>query len=163
MSEILNRQASQPVHSLRSRAHRAWLLAEGDPFLAQYFQRVDLKVASSFTPEQRVALKQMFGDRSQGHHLIDFRHSLPIGMRRFYLVLLFGHERRTLERLAGEGMVSRGTTLVIYLLTACILGIPLLALFYVIKTAAGVDLIQDGGAHDLWEALKAQMGLLFGG
>ena len=163
MSEALRKLPSQPVHSLRSRAHRAWLLAEGDSFLAQYFQRIDLKVAASFTPEQRIALKQMFGDRNQGNHVVDFRHSLPIGRRRYYLVLLLGHERRTLERLRAEGVVSRGTTIVIYTLTALLLALPLLAMIYALKTAIGADLVFDGGVHSFWDGLKAQLGFLFGG
>ncbi|MEX2628354.1 MAG: hypothetical protein WD341_00335 [Tistlia sp.] len=163
MSEFLRPLSNQPTHSLRSRAHRAWLLAEGDGFLAQYFQRIDLKVAASFTPEQRVALKQMFGDRNQGNHVVDFRHSLPIGRRRYYLVLLLGHERRTLDRLRAEGVLARSTTLLIYLLTALILAVPLLVLIYVVKMAAGVDLVVDGGLHGFWEGLRAQIGLLLGG
>lgn len=163
MSELLRPLTNQPIHSLRSRAHRAWLLAEGDGFLAQYFQRIDLKVAASFTPEQRVALKQMFGDRNQGNHVVDFRHSLPIGRRRYYLVLLLGHERRSLDRLRAEGVVSRSTTLVIYLVTVLILAVPLLALIYAAKMAAGVDLIADGGVHGFWEGLQAQIRLLLGG
>lgn len=157
MSAQLRRLPKQPVHSLRSRAHRAWLLAEGDNFLAQYFQRVDLKVAATFTPEQRTALKQMFGDLNQGHHLVDFRHSLPIGRRRFYLVMLFGHERREMERLRAEGVVSRSTTIAVYLLTFLILAVPLAGLFYFLKTAAGVEL---GGASGFWNGLADQLGSL---
>lgn len=162
MSELLRPLTNQPIHSLRSRAHRAWLLAEGDGFLAQHFQRVDLKVAASFTPEQRAALKQMFGDRNQGNHVVDVRHSLPIGRRRYYLVLLLGHERRALDRLQAEGVISRSTTLVIYLLTALILAIPTLGLFYLVKVAAGVTLAEDGGTG-FWGGLLAQITLLLGG
>lgn len=162
MSEILRKvPPAQPLHSPRSRAHRAWMLAEGDSFLAQYFQRIDLKVAASFTPEQRVALKQMFGDHNQGRHILDFRHSLPIGRRRFYLVLLFGHERRALERLRAEGVVSRSTTLIIYLLTLAILAVPALALFYLLQVASGVEVPAAGSGF--WSGLRDQLGLLLGG
>ncbi|SMF63331.1 hypothetical protein SAMN06265365_12297 [Tistlia consotensis] len=163
MSAQLRPLAKQPVHSLRSRAHRAWLLAEGDHFLAQYFQRIDLKVAATFTPEQRTALKQMFGDLNKGNHLVDFRHSLPIGRKRFYLVVLFGHERRELDRLRAEGVVSRSTTIFIYLLTLLILAVPLVGLFYMLKTAAGIELPVDGSAAGFLDGLRAQIATLFGG
>lgn len=167
MSEPLRqRLPTPPAHSLRSRAHRASLLAEGDPFLTKYFQRIDLKVAASFTPEQRRALRQMFGDYNQRSHLIDFRHSLPLGARRFYLVLLFGQERRSMERLREEGVLSRSTSLVVYLLILALLPLPVLGLYYLLKSLAGLDLDLDlgidGSLPAALEALRSQIDRLFG-
>lgn len=164
MSDLLRQvPPGQPLHPPRSRAHRAWMLADGDGFLARYFQRIDLKVAASFTPEQRVALKQMFGNHDQGQHLVDFRRSLPLGRRRFYLVLLFGQERRSPERLRVEGALSRATTLAVYLLALAVLAVPAIALLYALEAAAGIELAGGGGLRRLWGALGDQLGLLLGG
>ncbi len=134
-----------------------------DPFFATYFQRIDPAVADSFTSEQRAALRLMFGGRAPGRHLVDFRRSLPLFGQRIYLVLLFGKERRSLDRLAREGMLSRGSTWLMYLLLLLLLAIPLLGGLYLLKAAAGIDLLPDGGVHNLLESLGDQITLLFGG
>src|SRR3546814_16310564 len=71
--------------------------AERDPFLDHYFRRIDPRVAASFSPEQRDAIKAMFGARGVARHTVEIRRSLPIGRGRYYLVLLLGRERRTVE------------------------------------------------------------------
>src|SRR3546814_6548697 len=42
--------------------------AERDPFLDHYFRRIDPRVAASFSPEQRDAIKAMFGARGVARH-----------------------------------------------------------------------------------------------
>src|SRR3546814_11088743 len=64
--------------------------AERDPFLDHYFRRIDPRVAASFSPEQRDAIKAMFGARGVARHTVEIRRSLPIGRGRYYLVLQLG-------------------------------------------------------------------------
>lgn len=92
--------------------------APRDPFIDHYFKRIDPEVAASFTPEQREAIKTMFGARGMAQHALEIRRSLPIGRRRFYLVLLLGRERRTFSRLSREGAISRPFNLLGYAITA---------------------------------------------
>src|SRR3546814_12974599 len=80
--------------------------AERDPFLDHYFRRIDPRVAASFRPAPRDALKAIFGARDVARHPVGLRRSLPIGPGRYYPVLPLGRERRTHARLSREGQKS---------------------------------------------------------
>jgi hypothetical protein len=134
-----------------------------DPFFAEYFRRIDPRIADSFTAEQRAALKLMFAGRAPGRHLIDVRRSLPWFGKRMYLVLLFGRERRTTERLRREGAISRTADALTYAVVLAILLTPYLAGLYLAKSWLGIDLFPDGGLHALYETLTREIGMLFGG
>ena len=69
-----------------------------DDFVAHYFRMIDPAVAASFTKEQRIALRTMFGGRGATRHPVDIRCTFPLGWRRFYLVLLIGRDRRKFIR-----------------------------------------------------------------
>ena len=99
-------------------------LAGRDPFLDHYFKRIDPQIAGSFTPEQREAIKTMFGARGIAKHSVEIRRSLPIGRGRYYLVLLLGRERRTFGRLFSEGAVSGTFNLLGYAITAALWMLP---------------------------------------
>lgn len=98
--------------------------AERDPFLDHYFRRIDPRVAASFSPEQRDAIKAMFGARGVARHTVEIRRSLPIGRGRYYLVLLLGRERRTVGRLYSEGSMSTAFNLLGYAITAALWMLP---------------------------------------
>lgn len=98
--------------------------AQRDPFLDHYFKRIDPRLAASFTPEQCEAIKAMFGARGIARHTVEIRRSLPIGRGRYYLVLLLGRERRTVNRLYSEGTVSSSFTLLGYAITAALWLLP---------------------------------------
>lgn len=55
----------------------------------------------------------------QSPHRIDFRTSIPFFGRRYYLTILAGPERRSLERLLSEGQIGQGKQLFVYGLLAC--------------------------------------------
>jgi hypothetical protein len=95
-----------------------------DPFLDHYFKRIDPRVAASFSPEQREAVKTMFGARGFAKHAVEVRRSLPIGRGRYYLVLLLGREHRTFARLYSEGAVSGAFNLLGYAITAALWMLP---------------------------------------
>lgn len=74
-----------------------------DAFLEHYFKRIEPEVAASFTETQREAIRTMFGARGIARYTVELRRSIPFGSKRFYLVLLFGPERRGLTRLYSQG------------------------------------------------------------
>jgi len=95
-----------------------------DPFIDHYFKRIDPRVAATFTGEQREAIKTMFGARGMAQHSVEIRRSLPIGRRRYYLVMLMGRERRTFGRLYSEGAISGPFNLLGYAITAGLWMLP---------------------------------------
>ena len=97
---------SRPVRPARSR--------RDDARLDQYFRRLDPSVAASFTEEQRQAIKTLLGARRVADHMVEIRRSVPFGRRRFYIVFLFGPERRTLARLYSEGKMSWSFNTLVY-------------------------------------------------
>jgi len=100
--------------------------AAQDPFIDHYFRRIDPNLAATFTAEQREAIKTMFGARGIARHTIELRRSIPIGRKRFYIVFLFGHERRTFSRLHSDGSISRPLNILGYAITAGIWTLPVI-------------------------------------
>jgi hypothetical protein len=95
-----------------------------DSFIDHYFKRIDPQIAASFTDDQCEAIKSMFGARGVVTHSLEIRRSLPIGRRRYYLVLLLGRERRTFGRLNCEGVITRPFNLLGYAITAALWMVP---------------------------------------
>ncbi|HMN39033.1 MAG TPA: hypothetical protein PKD49_15155 [Hyphomicrobium sp.] len=77
-------------------------------------------------------------------HAIDYRASIPFFGRRFYVTLLVGRERRSLERLAREAQLRASHTAIVYsillLLLICGSFLGFVLLGYVLKSVLGVDL-----------------------
>lgn len=135
--------------------------AGGDPFLEEFFARIPERTANSFDEAQLLAIKQVFGARSRGHHAVDLRFSLPV--LRLYLVLLIGRERRTAERRRRDRRIHPLTTasnLFATLLFLAVLAVPLLITAYAVKSGVGIDLLENSGAHDMIEELRRQLILL---
>ncbi|MGH6948129.1 MAG: hypothetical protein ACREDZ_12440 [Kiloniellales bacterium] len=107
----------------------------GDSFLDHYFKRIDPDVAASFSPEQRTALKRMFGSRGAARHLFELRRSVPFGRKRFYLVVLFGNERRSLMRLMSRNQNSAAFVFLFYLAAASLLLLPVLVAYLGLSAA----------------------------
>ena len=72
-----------------------------DIFLDHYLKRIDPQVAASFSEPQIAALTDMLGYRVAEHPALDFRPTLTLGRRRYYMVLLMGRDRRILTRADG--------------------------------------------------------------
>ena len=139
-----------------------YMRAINDPFLERFFSRIPKDVAHSFSDDQLLAIKQAFADAAPREHSIDFRVSVPLPLRRFYLVLLVGPERRTKPRRRRERQVRSGTGLVGILFGLAILLIALLAVLgglYLIKSALGIDLI-PGFSLGFWTELVSQLKLM---
>jgi len=76
----------------------------------------------------------MFGSRGVTKHLLELRRSVPFGRKRFYLVLLFGNERRSLMRLTSRNQASPAFAFFFYLLAASLLLLPVLVAYWGVST-----------------------------
>jgi hypothetical protein len=74
------------------------LAPEPDPFLQQMFARMSPGAKFTFTPAQIDEIRKAFSARSFTSHAFDFRHSISLFGKSYYLVLLAGRERRSVAR-----------------------------------------------------------------
>ncbi|MBK1987662.1 hypothetical protein A0J48_008960 [Sphaerospermopsis aphanizomenoides BCCUSP55] len=72
---------------------------QNDPVVKRILARVPADIAATFTDSQLAELKKVFIDRANKSSSVDMRLSIPFFNRRFYLVLLMGKEKRSLQRL----------------------------------------------------------------
>lgn len=115
---------------------------DNDPFIAQFFSRIPAEVAETFTPAQLDAVKRAFGARSRGAHSIDLRLSIPLIIRRVYLVILAGSERRESDRRAVDRLLAPVWTLAngfLMLFFGVVLLLSLAGVLYALKMALGID------------------------
>ncbi len=124
MVQVLNPAILEPAAARRreargtstSEATAALRLREPDDVvLDHYFQRLDRRIAETFTKDQREAVKILLGIRGIARHAIELRRSVPFGRRRFYFVFLFGRERRGFSRLYSQGIISHRFNVLLYL------------------------------------------------
>lgn len=80
--------------------------------------RIPTDILDALTEAQRQRLIEAITPR-QTAHKFDFRTSLPFFGRRYYLTILAGPERRSLERLLSEGQLEQGKLLFVYGLRLC--------------------------------------------
>ncbi len=135
--ENLNRESLarkvQPKAAAQTGQQAAETAAQRDPFIEHYFKRIDPNMAASFSAEQCAAIKQMFGARGVAKHAVELRRSIPIGRRRFYLVVLMGREQRTFNRLFSEGTATGSFAIIGYAITAALWMIPAVGLAFALQ------------------------------
>ena len=102
-------------------------------------------VKSSFTRQQLrwISIASM---PPPVRHMVQYRASLKLLFKRYYLTVFFGEESRSLERLRGEGQLSilrrlAGYYLMMSMLAAAII-IGGVFILYVIKSICGIDLTE---------------------
>jgi len=130
-------------------------MPSGDPYIENILERVPKKVAKTLTPEQwegfRTALKFIY---SPTRHLLDLRFILPLYFTRIYCVLIFGKDtRERVEHVLFERRKRVAVAVGALVLAAAfvvLFGIVLLVL-YILKSAAGVDLIPEWHFGDILE------------
>ncbi|MFU8818913.1 MAG: hypothetical protein ACNA74_04210 [Desulfurivibrio sp.] len=113
-----------------------------DPVIAGILGRVPERVATTFSEEQLLCLKEAMGAHRGHRHPIDVRATVGLGRRRWYYVFLAGRDRVTSRR--QEGRCSRlavAVFWVFFLLLSLLLGLILLAL---LQWGLGVDLLAEG-------------------
>ncbi|MEA5505325.1 hypothetical protein VB735_19865 [Halotia wernerae UHCC 0503] len=68
-----------------------------DPFIKQFFARIPSQTVATFSDAQLTELKSVFRDRISKRHAVDIRVYIPVFKRRFYVVLVMGKEKRSLN------------------------------------------------------------------
>lgn len=116
--------------------------------------RMDKSVADTFTHKQRKALQKIINTREWKKHDVDFRPTLalPFLPWNFYIVFLFGVNRRSLsptERVMAVSMFL----LVIFFIGLFIIG-GVFVLLYLLKSWLGIDIFPDESLG-LWDAFKS--------
>ena len=113
-----------------------------DPLISTFLHRVGPQLAATFSDEQLAGIRLAFSSRAMGRHSIDWRRSVRLFGRSFYVVLLLGKEARTGRR-AGD-RVPGPIAHAVVILSICLVaagGLTLLAaLAYLAKISLGVDL-----------------------
>lgn len=74
----------------------------GNPSFEQILRKMSPAVVATLTPEQTTELQRVIRGMQSSKHAIDLRLLIPFPKRGFYLVILAGRERRSVERLRAE-------------------------------------------------------------
>ncbi len=122
-----------------------------DRFIARFLEKLPADQQQSFSDEQLQAVKMAFGARSWGAHAVDFRGTFSFFRWRYYFVFLMGRNVRTLSR--REQKAYRFATAMfisIFIVISTLFGLLVL---YLIKSAAGIDLI-PGFSLGIWAWFK---------
>lgn len=131
--------------------------AKYDPFLERFFSRIPEEVALTFSEDQLRAIKRAFVHTEGRGHSVDLRLSFWF-LTRFYMVLLFGPERRDRARRRRDrnvhpiGTVANLMMMAIFL---SVIGMSLLGLLYLLKSLLGIDLIPNMSLG-IWQAVREQ-------
>jgi len=134
-----------------------------DPFLERFFSRISREAAESFTDDQLLAIKQGFADQVGRDHSIDVRMSIPLLLRRYYLVFIAGPERRDHARRRRDRSARRlgkSTNFAFMLIVLFLSALSILGLLYLLKSAIGIDLLPDTSLG-VWKSVREQFGLMF--
>lgn len=104
-------------------------------------RRLSPELLDSFTPAQRAAVIAALVP-PPGSHSIDLRTSIPLFGGRYYLTVLAGRERRSLDRLAREGQLDLKRVVCAYAALSALVAAPIVMLLVVslaFTTLAGLD------------------------
>lgn len=107
--------------------------------------RIPADILALLTEAQRQKLIEAVTPR-QSPHRIDFRTSIPFFGRRYYLTILAGPERRSLERLLSEGQLAQGKPLLVYGLVACAALLLMIVVFAALLLASNLTGAGELGA-----------------
>jgi hypothetical protein len=115
-----------------------------DPFFRQFFDRIPTDVADTFTDDQLDAVKLAFATRSRASHAVDIRLSIPLLVRRVYVVFLAGGERRPARRRRSERALrpvwTPANAMIILAFLVLLTGATF-AVLYAGKRALGIDVV----------------------
>ncbi|WP_153448818.1 hypothetical protein [Vibrio algicola] len=117
------------------------------------FKAIPDEVCQSFDSQQREAIERSIAiNNAVSNHIIDFRPVIKLGRWRYYVVFLFGKDRRKNSR--------RSTSLSLFIKTLLILSFFLflfaaaVLIMYLIKSALGIDIFSHF-SFGVWDYFKA--------
>jgi len=108
-----------------------------EPFVQHFLARIPPETASKFTNTQLTELKRVLTSKITKYHAVDIRISIPFLKQQFYVVLLFGREKRLNSRATRSIFtpVNNVGIIIIFLL----LIVTLISLFEIIKKVPHKD------------------------
>lgn len=110
-------------------------------------------VASSFDEKQLTHLFTAIGTKKWARHAVDIRgtYKIPFIPKRYYYVMLFGQNKRSLSRYEASTSILTKTIFISLGIVMCtLLG---LLIIYLIKSALGINLI-EGYSLGIWTSFK---------
>lgn len=126
-----------------------------DPSVNAFLSRMPDDVANSFTDEQLISIKAAMATRKWGKHAVDIRgrFSLPYTKWHYYYVFVWGrNSRRRMSR--KERSVSLYMKALTSLLLFCAVAVIAALVLYLLKSAAGIDLIPNY-SFGIWNKFKS--------
>ncbi len=118
------------------------------PAFDRLMARLPFSMRSSFTGEQMMALARA-SVPIDAPHLLDYRVSVPVLKRRYYVSLLIGRERRSMSRLVQSGQTKRRRIMAAYAVATCSLIVVsvmvILVAALLLKVLLGIDVIEGPG------------------
>lgn len=123
-----------------------------EPEFSEVLDRVPLEIRQSLTFEQRSAISQALKE-SRRKHAIDIRFVIPLIFTQLYFVLFLGKDRRrAIEEKMLERRSSAGRWGLAIILGVGAVGMTVFLLVgaYVAKSKAGIDLMPNSHASDLF-------------
>lgn len=124
-----------------------------DPDILKLLSRLPEETALSLTDTQLKHIKVAIGSGQYRNHKVDLRGTFPVPFYsyRIYFVFLMGRNLRELSR--QEMNIALATVLTLCTLFLVLSGLAGLIIVYLIKSAAGINLI-DGFSLGLWDWIK---------
>ncbi|WP_310607997.1 hypothetical protein [Buttiauxella brennerae] len=123
--------------------------------IEQFYQVLDEQTQAQLTPEQKQEIEDaLISVTLSSRHRIDIRKSFPFFGSRYYMVFLLGRDLR--KRLRKESTLVRIIVTILILFGVLFATLCVLLTLYMLKSAAGIDLIRDFhvGIWDWWLSLK---------
>lgn len=127
-----------------------------DHQIKRLLSRMPEEVAQRFDDEQLIYLRNAIGAREWGQHKVDFRGSFRLFKWRYYYVILIGKNRRILS----QRQKHLALVLNAFMLTCLLIILFLFLMFslYIVKSALGIDLIQNYSTG-IWSWFKTVLSL----
>ncbi|MFM2061367.1 MAG: hypothetical protein RLZZ507_1037 [Cyanobacteriota bacterium] len=126
---------------------------QNDPAIQRLLARIPAEISATFTDAQIAELKKVFEQQNNNSSAVDMRVSIPFFKRRFYLVLLMGKEKRSLQRLKNSKfkVINSfvGTTYILAMISTILLGS-----LYIIERQLKIDAFPYSQIEQLRQSLK---------
>jgi len=127
-------------------------------FVRKFADAIPANIAETFSDEQLRAIIRAYGIKSWDRHAVDLRFTLPVLARTYYLVFLLDLDKRPRNRAEHHSHPFATVGNVIFLLLIMLLLLSfVLAAFYILKSAFGVN-IAPGFSLGIWDRIQSEVG-----
>jgi hypothetical protein len=144
---------SEPVWESLGETTTASVPIPAHPAFQRILGKLPARILNSFSAEQLRYLA-IASQPQPGQHIVDYRASIGFFGKRFYLTVLFGRERRNLERLFAEGQLAARRLTLAYgfmaIIAAAFLTVITIFGLYITKSALNIDLLDGPSTMHEW-------------